>query len=178
MRTTTRMGTAARRRAERGVTFIEVIATMVVLVIGLLGAGLMVSTTAKQNRRTLTQTHALLIAEQELERIRSIGCDEAANSCVNVQGMGRTFQMWQTAEGDVLDVAPTTPGLVARQYDVVVDVDPPFEGSETGAPLLNRIERGVTIPANRIANVRVTVSWRDPGDTQAHSVALQTRLVP
>ncbi len=166
---------ARRRRAERGVTFIEVIATMVVLVIGLLGAALMVNTTTRQNRRTLTQTHAMLIAEQELERIRSQGCE---GDCLAIQALnGRSYQRWQTAEGTVLEAAPPA-GLVAREYDVMVDVDPPFEAGETGEPLIGRTERGVVLPVDRIANVRVTVSWREPGETRAHAVALQTRMVP
>ncbi len=165
-----------KRSAQRGVSFLEVLATMAVLVTGMTGAALVVGQTSKQNRRALSEQQALLIADVELERIRSVGCDREQDDCLNLHPLdGTGYSVWQTAAGETLRQQPA---IAARRYDVRVDVDPPFEGTETGSPALGREVRGVALFNDRLVNVRVVVSWTEPGEPRSHSVVLQTRLTP
>ncbi|MGA9525548.1 MAG: pilus assembly protein [Myxococcaceae bacterium] len=166
-----------RRCAQRGVTVIEVMATGVVLILGLLGAAMLVHSTSKQNRRTLTQTQAQLIAERELERISALGC-QFDPPCANIQALAAAapYSVWQRANGGILTAIPGAGDPPAREYSVAVDVDPPFEDGELGEPAVNRVlANGLT--GNQI-NVRVAVTWKEPGDDQSRVYVLQTRMAP
>ncbi len=164
------------RRRQRGVTLIEVMATAVVLTLGLLGAAMLVNYTSKQNRRTLTQTQAQIIAERELERISALGC-QLDPPCQNVKLLDQSrYQVWQRVNGGLLISAPDAGEDPAREYDVFVDVDPEFEDGETGEPAVSRVLADGQI-GNQV-NVRVAVSWVEPGEAQSRVVVLQTRMAP
>lgn len=180
------MSAAPPRRT--GATLLEAMATMAVLVVGILAVSLTVLAASRQNRRNLVQAQAGLIAEQELERITAMGCTGAlATPCDNVQALdGVTRQVWWAADGEPRDVAPP-PGEPPRlRFDVALDVDPntagAYEGTARGAPALDRMEKGQAL--QQVINVRVTVSWQDtllPGfgtSPLRRAVALQTRMVP
>lgn len=165
-----------RRRAERGITFLEVMATGVVLILGLLGAALLVSYTNRQNRRTLSQTQAQIIAERELERISAMRCVPDP-PCNNIQLLDdQSWSVYQRANSEVLTTAPGPGDEPAREYHVAIDVDPPVEGSEVGEPALTR-DLGNGQSGNQV-NVRVTVSWRDTPQSPRRAVVLQTRMAP
>ncbi len=166
-----------RSRAQRGATLIEVMATGVVLILGLLGAAMLVHYTAKQNRRTLTQTQAQLIAERELERISALGCQNDP-PCANIQALAAAspYSVWQRVNGGILTAAPAAGEPPAREYSVMVDVDPPFEDGEVGEPAVNRVLANGQV--GNLVNVRVAVSWKEPGEDRSRVFVLQTRMAP
>lgn len=175
-------------RARRGTTLLEAIATMAVLVVGILAVSMTVLAASRQNRRNLIQSQASLIAEQELERITAMGCTgPVASPCGNIQAMdGRTSQVWWASDGEPRSQAPLAGDPPRLRFDIAVDVDPnaanQYEGTARGSPALDRTEGGQAL--QQVINVRVTVSWRDtllPGFATSplrRAVALQTRMVP
>ncbi|MHA7628098.1 type IV pilus modification PilV family protein [Corallococcus sp. M7] len=166
-----------KSRAARGVTLLEVMATMAVMLLGVAAAMTVVSQTARSNRQTLTANQAQVIAERELESILARGC-EGTNDCSNLDNY--TYTVYQTAEGDLRTTAPA--GVVARAYDVDVDVDNSAkvgtaEGTKWGEPSISRVLAGVS--KGTLLNVRVTVSWTEQGIREGRqAVVLQTRLAP
>ncbi|MBN8469772.1 prepilin-type N-terminal cleavage/methylation domain-containing protein [Corallococcus exiguus] len=167
-----------KQRASRGVTLLEVMATMTVMLLGVMAAMTVVSQTSASNRRTLTANQAQIIAEQALERVMTLGCLDA--NCTNLQD--ENYSVWQTAAGALRTEKPVDPGLVAREYAVNIDVDNPknavtMEGAKLGSPPLDRIV--VAGQVGTIVNVRVTVSWDEPGvRSERQMVVLQTRMAP
>ncbi|HZI13286.1 MAG TPA: hypothetical protein VE153_23090 [Myxococcus sp.] len=169
-------------RARRGTTLLEAIATMAVLVVGIMAVSMTVLAASRQNRRNLAQSQASLIAEQELERITAMGCTGPDTSpCGNIQALdGNTRQVWWATDGEPRAQGP------GQRFDIALDVDPnasnQYEGSARGSPALDRTEGGQQL--RQVINVRVTVSWQDtllPGfgtTPLRRAVALQTRMVP
>ncbi|NBD07473.1 MULTISPECIES: prepilin-type N-terminal cleavage/methylation domain-containing protein [Corallococcus] len=168
-----------KQRASRGVTLLEVMATMAVMLVGVAAAMTVVSQTTRSNRRTLTANQAQIIAEQTLEDILQTGCQGSVN-CNVVQS--RTFDVYQTAEGFQRTVPPADPKVVARRYTVVIDVDNSripgsIEGGMAGQPAITRNLVGGT--PGTLVNVRVSVSWDEVGvRADRQMVVLQTRLAP
>jgi hypothetical protein len=168
-------------------TLIELSATIATLIMGLLAMGQIVLETVKQNRRTLAAQQARLLAERELEQLLSIGCiapPNAPHPCQNIidletgaasaGGPLAARQVYWTASGPPQDVVgPIDPSK--RLYTISIDVDPPFEGAERGAPDLTRqLANG---EQGSIVNVRITVSWTD-SNNRRDAVAVQTRMSP
>lgn len=168
-----------KQRTSRGVTLLEVMATMAVMLVGVAAAMTVVSQTTRANRRTLTANQAQIIAERALEEILTTGC-QGTTDCSNLSNSSK--KVYQTASGDLRDTAPVTPGLLAREYDVTVDVDNgklpgTVEGGKWGNPAVNRPLVGTT--TGTIVNVRVSVSWTETGVREGRqAVVLQTRLAP
>ena len=173
-----------RRRAHRGITLLEVLATMAVLLLGMAAAMTMLMQTSGSNRRTLTATQAQLIAEQELENIASMGC-AVDPPCSNLLTLDRTnYTVWQTSAGELRRTPPPA-DVNARPYEVVIDVDSAalpasIEAGSVGSPALNRdLIPGTAGSVGNLANVRVSVSWEEPGITNRRPVVvLQTRMAP
>ncbi|AGC41734.1 type 4 pilus biogenesis operon protein [Myxococcus stipitatus DSM 14675] len=170
-------------RASRGVTLLEVLATMAVMLLGIAAVMTLVTHISASNRRTLTATQAQLIAERTLEDIASRGCS-ADPPCSNLVGFDKQrTTLWQTAQGRILTAAPATgSGIVAREYEVAVDVDismdmASIEGGVAGTPSILRDLAGPS-SRGRLANVRVSVSWLEPARTGRQVVVLQTRVAP
>ncbi|WP_223642285.1 type II secretion system protein [Corallococcus sp. EGB] len=169
-----------KQRASRGVTLLEVMATMAVMLLGVAAAMTVVSQTTRSNRRTLTANQAQLIAERTLENILQRGC-QGSPTCDTVRD--QTFNVWQTADGLLRDAAPTDPKVVARMYTVNVDVDNPQvpgtmeAGGGTGEPSLTRnLAAGST---GTVVNVRVSVNWNEPGiRADRQMVVMQSRMAP
>jgi prepilin-type N-terminal cleavage/methylation domain-containing protein len=65
------MRTARTRKGERGFTLLELLVTMAVTVIGLLGLMAMYVATAKGNESTARSSEAVSIAQDTLEELRS-----------------------------------------------------------------------------------------------------------
>ncbi|MCP3144154.1 hypothetical protein [Pyxidicoccus xibeiensis] len=174
-------------RPRRGATLLEAMATMVVVVIGILGVALIVLAAARQNRRNLIQAQAGLIAERELERITAMGCTGVMPTpCSNIQALdGSTRQLWWAADGEPQAQAPSA-GETRLRFDVAVDVDPNamggFEGTARGSPAVDRMVGGLQL--QQVVNVRVLVTWPDTllngfgTNSRRRAVALQTRMVP
>jgi type II secretory pathway pseudopilin PulG len=162
---------------KRGVTLIESLATMTILIGGIAAIGMTVAATSNLNRRNLRQSQALVLAERELERITQLGCDNVVplDPCANLKALDGVVlpPVFWAANGKV--EAVTTAAAPRARYDVQLDVDPPFEAAETGAPRLLRPL--ANSEAGSIVNVRVTVSWDDQSRAK-QAVALQTRVAP
>ncbi len=169
-----------KSRQRRGVTLLEVLATMTVLLVGVGAAMAVVSQTSRSNRRTLTATQAQIIAERELEDIIAMGC-ATEPPCGNLAPLDRTRKtVWQTAAGELKTTQPPA-SMLAREYEVSIDVDSgilvgSIENNSPGQPAVNRnLANGQ--PGN-VANVRVSVSWTEPGRQGRQVVVLQTRMAP
>lgn len=162
---------------KHGVSLVEALATMAILVGGVGAVGMTVSGTAKLNRRNLMQSQALVIAESELERVTQAGCDGVVplDPCANLKALDGVVlpPVYWSANGKV----ETTNGVGFQRarFDIELDVDPPFEASETGAPRLNRPLAGTE--AGNVVNVRVIVTWAEQ-DRPRQAMALQTRVAP
>ena len=162
--------------SRRGATLIEALMAMVVAAVGISGVASVLIASSRMVRRNQLHQQALTLAQRQLEGIASMGCNpDPTLRCANIQALnGRTFQAWLSPDSTLRTTAPTTPDTGQREFTVMVDVDPPYEGAELGSPLLNRAIAGTT---NRSAvNVRVTVAWRD--GTRIETEALQTRMAP
>lgn len=175
--------TSSKRRQHRGITLLEVLATMAILLLGIGAAMLVVTQTTYSNRRSLSATQAQLIAEQTLENITQMGCSMTP-PCSNLVGLdGTTFNFFQTSAGKLRSEPPPTPESVTRQYLVVVDVDIPSDpatiepDSAVPAALIRDLTNIPNSPGN-LAHVRVTVSWREQERSDRQVVVLQTRMAP
>jgi type II secretory pathway pseudopilin PulG len=175
---------AAQVRPRRGVTFIEVMASMGVMAMGIAAISSLVLASSAQNRRTLAQAQAEAVAQRELERIVALGCTNGTSDtsfCDNIRALDRTG--YDVSWGATTQLG-SAPSAATRLYHVDIDVDGPgncnggpcFEGNETGAPLLSRpLVPGQ--PPPHILNVRITVSWLER-ERPRQAVALQTRVAP
>ncbi|MCP3103090.1 hypothetical protein LZ198_29845 [Myxococcus sp. K15C18031901] len=173
------MTTRATGRGARGLSLLEALATAAVLALGIVGVMSTLHAASKQNRRNNIQNQATLIAEQELERIVGLRCDGVSTTspCANIQALdGRARKVYWSANGEPSDAPPLPGAPPSLLYTVAVDVDPPFEATETGSPSLTRTATPpASLPLNAVVNVRVTVSWAEPRSSR-RAVALQTRM--
>ncbi|NNB93097.1 prepilin-type N-terminal cleavage/methylation domain-containing protein [Corallococcus exiguus] len=168
-----------KQRASRGVTLLEVMATMAVMLLGVAAAMTVVSQTTQSNRRTLTANQAQIIAEQTLENILQVGC-QGSVTCDTATS--QTFDVYQTAEGFQRNTPPADTSVIARKYTVTVDVDnskvpATIEDGKAGEPAITRNLVGTT--AGTLVNVRVSVAWDEPGiRSDRQMVVLQSRMAP
>ncbi|ABF92453.1 type 4 pilus biogenesis operon protein [Myxococcus xanthus DK 1622] len=175
--------TALKRRQHRGITLLEVLATMAILLMGVGAAMLVVTQTSYSNRRSLSATQAQLIAEQAMENITLLGCS-VQPPCGNLEGLDESYVLFQTSAGALSNVRPADPTVIAREYQVVVDVDVPsiLSTIEPGSLVPEELQRdlvpGVPDTAGNIANVRVVVSWQEQERSDRQVVVLQTRMAP
>ena len=175
---------ATQVKPRRGASFIEVMASMGVMAMGIAAISSLVLASTAQNRRTFSQAQAEAVAQRELERILALGCTNGGSDtsfCDNIRALDRTGYQVAWGVSGQLGIAPSS---ATRQYRVDIDVDGPglcngapcFEGSETGAPLLSR-QLVPGQPAPRVLNVRVIVSWVER-ERATQAVVLQTRVAP
>jgi type II secretory pathway pseudopilin PulG len=177
---TSKRSRAPTRRRAGGFTLIEATMMAAILAIGLAGAAQVVTTAATFSRRNLAQTQAYLVAERELERLISMGCDglNPTVPCANLIAMDHsTRSVWWGVNGDAYEAAPAAGDPLRREYRILLDVDAPgaFEGAEKGEPDLTRSLAGAG--AGNQVNARVQVSWTEQGRPR-QVVALQTRIAP
>jgi type IV pilus assembly protein PilV len=62
---------ASRRRAQRGMTLVEVLVTLVLISVGLLGVAALQLTTLKSNQESYVRSQATMLAADMLDRMRS-----------------------------------------------------------------------------------------------------------
>jgi len=163
---------------KRGITLVEALMSMAVAVVGITGAAGLVTTSSRVVRHTQTRNQAVELAQRELEDVVSRGCNpDPAALCSNIQALdGRTSTVWLSSDSGLKTVAPTTPDPSLRQFQISLDVDPPYEGTERGFPRIDRPLDGLT-GQGAIVNVRVTVSWLESNRNRQVAV-LQTRMSP
>lgn len=172
-----------KKRQHRGITLLEVLATMAILLMGIGAAMLVVTQTSVSNRRSLSATQAQLIAEQALENITLLGC-ALEPPCSNLEGLDENYVLFQTSAGALSNVRPADPTVIAREYQVVVDVDVPsiLSTIEAGSVVPDELQRnlvpGEPDTAGNIAHVRVIVSWQEQERSDRQVVMLQTRMAP
>ncbi len=177
------MNSMKRRQHARGITLLEVLATMAILLLGIGAAMLVVTQTSYSNRRSLSATQAQLIAEQTLENITMLGCT-LDPPCLNLVGLDQTFTLFQTSAGALSRVPPADPEVIARAYQVVVDVDLPSQvttiepGSVVPEDLTRDLVPGTPDSRGNVAHVRVLVSWQEQERSDRQVVMLQTRVAP
>lgn len=158
----------------RGMTLAEVMITIAVLGLGVVGAGNVVSYSTRLGRHSLSTAQAQFLANRELERIVAIGCGNA-QSCANLLALDRTsYSIYWTPSGTPSTSAPS--GSNWQEYHVAVDVDSAssVEGGEKGEPELGRSLAGAG--AGHQANVRVSVGWEE--GKRRYVEVLQTRVAP
>jgi hypothetical protein len=157
---------------------LEAMISMVIAAVGVSGVAGLVLTSSTVVRRTQTRHQAEELARRELERIAAIGCNpDPAAWCSNITALdGRTSTVWLSVDSGLQTTAPATPDPSLRAFRIDVDVDPPYEGAERGAPVIERSLDGAGARGS-IVNVRVTVSWAEPTRPR-QAAALQTRLAP
>lgn len=177
------MSTRALRRHTRGLSLLETMATATVLMIGILGILLTLLTASRHNRRNNNLNQATLIAEQELERVVNLRCagEPVSDPCANIKQLDNAVRpVWWSANGRMQELEPLAGAAPHLRYELMLDVDPPFEGGEQGAPALARViaPHGTQLPLDQVVNVRVTVSWAEAPDAPRRAVALQTRMAP
>ena len=162
----------------RGVTFIEAMVSMAVAAVGISGAASLVVASSTVVRRTQTRAQATELARRELEDIEARGCNpDPVAWCNNIQALdGRVRTVWLGVDSGLRTAAPATPDPSLRQFTISLDVDPPYEGAERGFPVIERPLDGAGT-RGAIVNVRVTVSWPEPGRDRQVTV-LQTRMSP
>jgi hypothetical protein len=156
---------------------LEAMMSMAVAAVGVSGVAGLVVTSSTVVRRNQTRNQATDLARRELESIQALGCNpDPAAWCNNIQALdGRTSVVWLSVDSGLRTTAPTAPDSSLRAFRVDVDVDPPYEGAERGAPLIERPLDGVS--RGSVVNVRVTVSWTEPNRPRQAAV-LQTRMAP
>lgn len=162
---------------RRGATLIEALMAMVVAAIGVSGVASVLIASSRTVRRNQIHQQALTLAQRELEGIASLGCNpDPAAWCNNITALdGRRTQVWLGVDSGLRTTAPTGPAAQGlREFNVLVDVDPPYEGNERGSPVIERPLADAT--RGSVVNVRVTVSWRE--GTRVETEALQTRMAP
>lgn len=168
----------------RGLSILETIATAAVLMLGILGIMLTLGAASRHNRRNNNLSQANLIAEQELERVVNLRCvgEPLNDPCVNIKQLDNTGRdVWWSANGRMTETPPLPGATPQMAYTLTLDVDPPFEGAETGEPALNRaipLPHASNLALHQVVNVRVTVSWMEEPGAPRRAVALQTRMAP
>ncbi|MGV3621727.1 MAG: hypothetical protein ACO1OB_12960 [Archangium sp.] len=161
---------------RRGATLVEALMAMVVAAVGVSGVASVLIASSKMVRRNQLHQQALTIAQRQLEGIASMGCSsDPAALCANIQALdGPQNTVWLSPDSTMRTTAPTANDTGQREFTVLVDVDPPYEGTERGSPAIDRplfnTARG------SVVNVRVTVAWRE--GTRVEAEALQTRMAP
>lgn len=136
------------RRGQRGVTLVELVISIVVIAIALVGVMLLASNTTRHSADPMIQHQAVAIAEAYLEEVMLLPFDELAAS--------------GTAEGPLgIDAGETARGL----YD---DVNDYLGHTDVGA-------RGLTNPAVVIPGLdqyTVTVDVQNNGNLGAGALAV------
>lgn len=134
-------GTRRRRRGEGGFTLLELLVTMAVTVIGLLGLMAMYVATAKGNEATARSSAAVTIAQETLEELRSLSMANLvarfnqtdlpidANLDTVAGRDGTTYNRHVTAE----EVTAISRDLVKLRVEVSWTEDNATAGADNGA---------------------------------------------
>ena len=137
------------RRAQRGFTLIEILVTVVLISVGLLGIAALQLTTLRGNQESYVRSQANVLAGDILDRIR-------ANPFAFRDGL------YETAFGDMGDTT-TTYGRDIRDWQNTIDQILPGDDAVT-AGQIRRFQVGVRNV------VEITIRWneRSTGDGSAN----------
>lgn len=105
------------RGDRRGFTLLEVLITMLLLAVGILGVGGLAITTVQGNDRGNKLTRATILAQDRLEEVRTAGYDGAA-AFAGTEGYGAIAG--QPAFKRVVTVTDDTPGTWMKTVTVTV----------------------------------------------------------
>lgn len=128
------MGLVTSRRAEGGLTLLEVLITLLMLTVGILGVGGLAVTTVQGNDAAGKLSAATVLAQDTLESARTAGYD-AAPALAGTEDYGSISG--HSAFRRVVTVADATPGTWMRTVTVRVE----WEGGAHQVTLASIIAR-------------------------------------
>lgn len=103
------------RRARRGFTLVELIAAIIILVVGVLGLASTAAVVMRQMTASSMQTRAAIMGQSRLERLRSMPCANMANGTVTVNGITETWTVRiGTRTATIVDVVTWNERRTAR----------------------------------------------------------------
>jgi type IV pilus assembly protein PilV len=109
--------TRANRKAEAGFTLLEVLITMVLLAVGILGVGGLAITTVQGNDKSNRLSAATMLAQDKLEQVRTAGYT-GAPALAGTEGYGAIAD--NTPFKREVAVADDTPTIWMRTVTVTV----------------------------------------------------------
>lgn len=145
-------GAPCNRRAEVGITMIEILVTLVIVSIGLLGAAAMVMNGLESNRNAYLRTQASILAYDMADRIRANGGQLATYT-------GFAFDSEDDDAPDLpacftADAGCDPAGLAAADLAQWAGA---LEGADGGVILLPAAQGGIADAGG--GDVAITVSW-------------------
>ena len=150
-----------RKSRQSGVSLMEVLVSVLVLSVGLLGVASMQGKSLRGTNGATTRTKAVAIAKDMVERIRSNNANAGAYDEISVDSGAS---------------APTEPagcpgtGCVIATYDVYRFNLAVRELPESSASISLNTTAGVS------GEVTVTVTWQNPNDASAQEFVLRAAL--
>lgn len=145
---------ARRRRPERGVALLEILVSMLVFAIGVLGLVGLQAAAVRDATQTRYRSEATLLVNELLARMRVANRSPASlQAQFGSADNGTGYQAWRTLAKSVL------PG---------VDSFPPIVVVTSQAPLpsiVNGVAVASALPPS--AQVQVTLRWKPPGVSDA-----------
>lgn len=167
---------------NQGFTLIEVLVTMVVLAIGLLGLALLQATSLNNQLEAYHRAQAILLLEEMSNRIRVNGDDAADGFYADAANYGQRNldDFGLDADGDCLDITDNIPqrdlcewNFALKGAAVTLDID---ETDETDEPILMGSVNGAIGCIENFAGtgwdehiVRLTIAWQGMAKTAAPS---------
>lgn len=166
--------------AQQGFTLIEVMVSLLIISIGMLGVAGM-QTRGMQSGSLATQRLSVIMKVQEIsERIRinaaqvdsynitttNSGLDNQCfngTTCTSAQLAAYDIYLWKQ---DLLSILPNDPGTTAS-----ITVQNPTPGTAAVPPL-------PAIPASPLATVTVTITWKSTAGDQTYITNFQVNPVP
>ena len=81
-----------REASRRGFTLVELIAAIIILVVGVLGLASTAAVVMRQITGSSMQTRAAVVAQSRFERLRSVNCAAAVAGTASANGITETWR--------------------------------------------------------------------------------------